>query len=75
MEGTVVRLKETERYGFIKVRGGKDRFFHATDLSSDLPFETLVQLHGGKVPVAVRFEDSEGRDGKGPRATSIRLAS
>jgi len=75
MTGTVVRLKETERYGFIKVAGGgKDRFFHATDLSEDLPFDSLMALHGAnKTPVPVAFEDQDGQNGKGPRATNIRL--
>lgn len=64
-EGTIANL--TDRgFGFIKIEGGKDLFFHSKELI-DVSFDSL------KVGDKVQFEVGEGP--KGPNATRVRLAA
>ena len=64
MKGTIKKLKE-KGFGFIATGdGGKDLFFH----SSDLVDVTFNELHEGD---AVSFE--EGTSDKGPKAIQVTL--
>ena len=61
-EGTIKRL--TDRgFGFINTGGGKDMFFH----SSNLEGVTYEELREGQ-----RVSYTEGRGPKGPRAENVK---
>jgi len=63
-EGTIKRLTD-KGFGFIEVGGGKDLFFH----SSNLEGVTFEELREGQ-----RVSFTEGRGPKGPRAENVKLA-
>ncbi len=67
MTGTITAVYVRKGYGFITLaNGGRDLFFHETDLTDDLEFdEQLTELR-------VRFEQTSGR--KGDRAADVRPA-
>ena len=52
--GVVIRLLRDKAYGFIKVDGEKDYFFHATGLS-DCTLDDLHDATGDDQPTAVSF--------------------
>ena len=61
-DGTIKRL--TDRgFGFIDTGGGKDMFFHSSDLEG-VSYEELE--------VGQRVEYTEGSGPKGPRAENIK---
>lgn len=65
MDGTVKKIVLDRGFGFIaKAAGGGDVFFHARDLSDDLPFDE--QLIERRVTFDVRQTE------KGPRAGDVR---
>jgi CspA family cold shock protein len=66
--GIVKLFKEDKGFGFIKVAGRDDVFVHVSDLKrSQPPIDLLVE--GDRV----EFDLTEGRGGKGPKATNIRV--
>ena len=61
-EGSIKRL--TDRgFGFIDIGGGKDIFFHSSDLEG-VSYEELQ--------VGQRVSYTEGRGPKGPRAENVK---
>ena len=62
-EGTIKRLTD-KGFGFINIGGGKDLFFH----SSDMEGVSFEELREGQ-----RVSFNEGRGPKGPRAENVRL--
>jgi len=66
MQGTINRLVEEKGFGFIRVKGGRDHFFHLSDLDADLDFgEHLREL---------RVEFDSTQEPRGARARNIRRA-
>ena len=67
MTGTITTVYIAKGYGFISVpAGGRDLFFHETDLAGDLTFdEQLTERR-------VQFDQTTGR--KGARAANVRPA-
>jgi cold shock protein len=63
-EGTIKKLTE-KGFGFIDIGGGKDLFFHMSNLEG-VRFD---DLHEGQ-----RVSYSEGSGPKGPRAENVRPA-
>lgn len=71
--GTVVRILRDKYYGFIKVEGEKDIFFHANALDGC----TLDDLHDGYDGSEIRativtFLPGQNRQGK-PQAEAVRI--
>jgi cold shock CspA family protein len=66
-QGTIVRLIDEKKFGFIRMSDGKEVFFHMSDCLSDSPFEILDK---GAV---VTFELNLTAP-KGPRASEVALA-
>jgi CspA family cold shock protein len=64
MNGTVKKLTD-KGFGFIKTENG-DRFFHLSELQG-CQYEELRE------GLAVEFDEAPGKDGKGPRATNVRV--
>jgi CspA family cold shock protein len=63
MQGVIKNLRLDKGFGFITPsEGGKDVFFHASDLT-DIDFDSLV------VGTEVSFE--MGESAKGPKAVSV----
>ena len=40
-KGTIIRLVIGQSYGFIRLRDGREAFFHRADMHDDTPFNTL----------------------------------
>ena len=67
MTGTITAVYTRKGYGFISLAGGgRDLFFHETDLSDDLEFDEQLEQR------RVQFEQTSGH--KGERAGNIRAA-
>lgn len=71
--GTVVRILRDKAYGFIKVDGERDIFFHQNSLDGC----TLDDLHDGhdeseQKATIVTFTPSQNRQGK-PQAEDVRI--
>lgn len=67
MTGTITTIYLAKGYGFISLpSGGRDLFFHETDLADDLDFDEQL------VEPRVQFEQEVGR--KGARAANVRAA-
>lgn len=62
-EGTIKRLTD-KGFGFIDTGGGKDMFFHSTNVEGS----TFEQLREGD-----RVSFTEGEGPKGPRAENVRV--
>jgi len=62
MEGTIKKLLEDKRCGFITGRNGQDYFFHQSALKN-------IEYADLEEGLDVTFEDGEGI--KGPRAEDI----
>ncbi len=67
MQGTVKKLVQDKGYGFIRIKGGRDIFFHRSSMLNKLVFDGLKEGDD------VTFELDEG-DAKGPRAEQVDLA-
>ena len=65
-EGTIKTIIIDRGFGFIAVPNQPDCFFHASELSDDLPFDELLTER------RVLFDIVES--GKGPRAANVRPA-
>lgn len=63
-EGKIKKLTE-KGFGFIDTGGGKDLFFHSSNLARGLSYQ---QLREGQ-----RVAYKEGSGPKGPRAEDVRL--
>jgi cold shock protein len=69
--GVIKSIAFDRGFGFITHEGGRDVYFHATDIGSEV-FETLLVNQ----PVAFEFakQTTEERDNqKGPRAATLKL--
>jgi cold shock CspA family protein len=70
--GTIIRLLRDKAYGFIKVDGDRDYFFHKAELRDC----TLDDLHDGTndaQPTAVSFTVGQSKSGR-VQAMDVRLA-
>lgn len=65
-EGTIKKLVTHKGFGFIDTGGGKDLFFHMSNVEEDFLFDELYE--GQKV----QFE--EGSGSRGPQAESVKPA-
>lgn len=63
-EGTIKKLTD-KGFGFIDIGGGKDLFFHMSNLEG-IRFDDLQE--------GQRVSFNEGRGPKGPRAENVKLA-
>jgi cold shock CspA family protein len=73
--GTIVSILRGKAYGFIKVDGESDIFFHQNSLDGC----TLDDLHDGhdgteRPPTIVTFVPSQDRKGR-PQADDVRIAA
>lgn len=66
MEGTIATLVRDRGFGFIRVTGQPDLFFHARDLAGNLPFDERLQERR----VAFDIEQTD----KGWRARNVQPA-
>lgn len=67
MNGTIARLMNDKRFGFIKGEDNKDYFFHHSDLNGF--WEDLVNDHEGGRKIEVTFDSVPSP--KGPRAGNV----
>jgi len=65
-KGSVKFFSHEKRYGFLRIDGGGEIFFHMTGVSPVVDPATLVK------DVAVEFEIKKGK--KGPQAFNVTLA-
>ncbi|MEX0718346.1 MAG: cold shock domain-containing protein [Planctomycetaceae bacterium] len=63
-EGTIKKLTD-KGFGFIDIGGGKDLFFHMSNLEG---------VHYDDLQEGQRVTFTEGRGPKGPRAENVRVA-
>lgn len=66
MKGNVKFFNHEKHYGFLRVEGGGEVFFHLSGVSPAVDPATLVK------DVAVEFEIKKGK--KGPQANNVTLA-
>ncbi len=66
MKGVIKKVNQDNGYGFIKIEGGKDVFFHANDCSA----RNFKEMKEGDM-VSFETEDSA----KGPKAVNVTLDS
>lgn len=66
-DGTIVRLVEDKKFGFIKLADGREGFFHMRDCLPDCPFDSLET----GVRVTCEYDPHAP---KGPRASQVSLS-
>lgn len=62
-KGTIKTVNKERGFGFIKVEGSDDVFFHSSECGDK--FDTL------DIGQAVEFEQKPGDNGKGPKAKNV----
>jgi cold shock CspA family protein len=70
--GIIKSLSPDRGFGFIEQSGGRDVYFHATDIGQDV-FRRLTLLQPVKFEFAKRNPDEKPGESKGPRAGSLEL--
>jgi len=69
LSGRVVRLVREKGFGFVMGDDGIERFFHYTGVRAPGGLNALVE------GMVVTFDPDQPREGKGPRATNLDVAT
>lgn len=66
LKGTVKKIIPGKGFGFISTHAGAEYFFHSSACKTRQEFENLQEGD------PVDFTEGEGKQGKGPRAETVR---